>query len=664
MAEQGLGFPTERELIVIASAESHLRATAATTFSAAADFDTAPMEEVLESAGATMQPLFGMSEARMFDRSFALASEMGEEIADLSTYYRVRADDEQLDGLAASLHQIDIVQTAYVKPGAEPPIRLDEEVAETEAEPPMPTPDFTARQGYLDAAPGGIDARYAWTVPGGRGTNVGIIDIEGAWRFTHENLTQNQGGVIGGVQSQALGWRNHGTAVVGEFGGDRNSFGVTGIASDANVRAISIFGGLGSAAAIRQAADALQPGDIILIELHRPGPRFDFEGRRDQRGYIAIEWWPDDYAAIRYAVSRGVIVVEAAGNGAEDLSDALYDARPEDFPISWTNPFNPANPSSNAVVVGAGAPPPGTHGRNHGPDRSRLGFSNYGARVDAQGWGREVTTTGGTGERQGDLQGGINEDEWYTDQFSGTSSASPIVVGALACVQGALRAQGRAPLTPIQAIQRLRATGSPQVDASGRPRSQRIGNRPNLRQLIQQPVQCQRYVSYLRRVLVLARRNRRLRECLCYYVCPRARRPRCGRRELRIVRRVHSILDQCPQYRAPVCRILGCTWPDQPDAPPHEEAVPGDTGMGFDDLDLDAAALELELAEVEAFEEEFDLEAEFGDVDEIEADLELAELEASVDEAELNVVTDAEEVPCDQGSVKVVTTVYFPKGRC
>ena len=72
-----------------------------------------------------------------------------------------------------------------------------------------------ANQLYLEAAPGGIDARYAWLCAGGRGRDVRIIDIEGAWRFTHEDLLQNQGGVIGGVQSVDLGWRNHGTAVVG-----------------------------------------------------------------------------------------------------------------------------------------------------------------------------------------------------------------------------------------------------------------------------------------------------------------------------------------------------------------------------------------------------------------------------------------------------------------
>ena len=174
-----------------------------------------------------------------------------------------------------------------------------------------------------------------------------------------------------------------------------------------------------------------------------------------------------------------MIVVEAAGNGAENLDDLLYNTRPAGFPASWTNPFNRANRDSGAIVVGAGAPPPGTHGRDHGPDRSRLDFSNWGALIDAQGWGREVTTTG-----YGDLQGGGNEDEWYTDRFSGTSSASPIVVGALGCAQGVLRARGRIPLSPARARALLRTTGSAQQDAPGRPATQRIGNRPNLRQML------------------------------------------------------------------------------------------------------------------------------------------------------------------------------------
>ena len=471
--------PSERELVVLIRPDAGLRASSAGVASAI-DADVSGLQELLAKAGATLVPLFGVQEDAMALMAASFAEVDPADLPALSSYYRVLAEDEKLDELASRLSERDEVEASFVKPPTYPAMWMAEAPPQNE-EPPAGTPDFTARQGYLNAAPGGIDARFAWTRPGGLGAGVRIIDVEGAWQFSHEDLLQNQGGVVGGTPTSDLSWRNHGTAVVGEFGGDRNGRGVTGICPDANVSAVSIFGqSMGSARAIRLAAERLRAGDILLIELHRAGPRFNFQGRLDQRGFIAVEWWPDDYDAIRYAILRGVIVVEAAGNGAENLDDAIYDARTAGFPATWSNPFRRrSGRDSGAIVVGAGAPPPGTHGRNHGPDRSRLDFSNYGALLDSQGWGREVTTTG-----YGDLQGGTFEDRWYTDTFSGTSSASPIVVGALGCVQGALRARNRPLLTPATARQLLRATGSPQLDAPGRPATQRIGNRPDLRRLL------------------------------------------------------------------------------------------------------------------------------------------------------------------------------------
>ncbi len=477
------GYATERELICVAKREAGLRATREGVTSIAG-MDMSPLANLLAEESISFQPLFGVSEERLQREAMSMAATAvpGAQIPDLSVYYLVQAPDERLDDIAAKLLKHPTVDGAYVKPRSElaqtgigvargaalndmAPLPLDA--------PPL-SPDFTPRQLYLDAAPAGIDARYAWTQSGGAGFDVRIIDCEWAWRFTHEDLTQNQGGAVVGTPNTELAFRNHGTAVLGEFSGDRNTFGITGICPDATVSGAAFSGP--TAATIRQAADRLRPGDIILLEIHRPGPHATGVG---QQGYIAIEWWPDDFDAIRYAVSKGVLVVEAAGNGAENLDDPIYNTRPAGFPSTWTNPFNRANRDSGAIVVGAGAPPPGTHGRDWGPDRSRLDFSNYGALIDAQGWGREVTSTG-----YGDLQGGASEDLWYTDQFSGTSSASPIVVGALGCVQGFLRARGRIPLTPARARDLLRTTGSPQQDAPGRPSTQRIGNRPNVRQLI------------------------------------------------------------------------------------------------------------------------------------------------------------------------------------
>lgn len=491
------GIPLKRELIVVAKRDLGLRATREGVASVTGA-DVSPLSDLLASEGVTLEPLFGVSEERLQVKTASLAAETGAEVPDLSVYYHVEAPDERLDALARRLQQTDGIEAAYVKPPAEPAeFRLNDMAPQAE-EPPVVTPDFTARQGYLDPAVTGIDARYAWTVSGGGGAGVNIIDIEWGWNFTHEDLIQNQGGCVSGTNSSN---NNHGTAVLGEFSGDRNTFGITGISPDAFVSTVSLVTNT-TAQAIRIAADRLRTGDIMLLEVHRAGPRAS--SGSGQFGYIAIEWWPDDFDAIRYAVSKGVIVVEAGGNGGQNLDDPVYNTRPAGFPASWSNPFNPANPSSGAVVVGAGMPPAGTHGRNAHPgtgdvyaDRGRCYFSNYGARVDAQGWGWEVTSTG-----YGDLQGGSNPNQWYTNQFSGTSSASPILVGTLASVQGVLRAHGRTPLSPASAIQLLRATGSPQQDAPGftfipnmagsgypqnhppRPRTQRIGNRPDLRQMI------------------------------------------------------------------------------------------------------------------------------------------------------------------------------------
>ncbi|KAI9892930.1 MAG: hypothetical protein M1814_000814 [Vezdaea aestivalis] len=460
--------------------------------------EATPIQDILNNYNASLNLLFGHDEQRLRTQQVsatATASTLGlanvvANSPDLSAFYNVQAPVDKLEELATSLNALSQVEAAYVKPAGSPPILLEAipSLPPSSSGPPAATPNYISRQGYLGAAPAGIEAiTFAHDRVGGQGERVRVIDCEWGWRFTHEDLSENQGGVLAGTQSTDVDFVNHGTAVAGEISGDRNDYGVTGIVPRA-IFSASSFVGQSSSTAIKFAADKLGPGDVLLLEIHRAGPNSPNPlPPNSQQGFIAIEWWYDDFAAIRYAVSKGVIVVEAAGNGYQNLDDPIYNTVPAGSPAGFKNPFNPANPSSGAILVGAGAPPPGTSGGDWGPDRSRLDFSNYGARVDAQGWGRGVVTTG-----YGDLQTAASQDLWYTQRFSGTSSASPIVTGALAAVSGILKDFGRPPLTPEQAKKLLRSTGSPQQDGPNGPASQRIGNRPNLKELIPAALQLPR----------------------------------------------------------------------------------------------------------------------------------------------------------------------------
>jgi hypothetical protein len=92
-----------------------------------------------------------------------------------------------------------------------------------------------------------------------------------------------------------------------------------------------------------------------------------------------------------------------------------------------------------------------------------------------------VTTLG-----YGDAQGGVNEKTWYTHRFAGTSSASPIVTGAAACLQGYAKVRLGAVLTPARVRDILVDTGTPQADDAPRaPLGQKIGPQPNIQRALQ-----------------------------------------------------------------------------------------------------------------------------------------------------------------------------------
>lgn len=492
--------PQATESLASPSADASSAADVSSTIEVAAETDSPSLQNILDRHDASLRLMFGATTERVQNDQahFSVMAAMSgtsqedsqapkaDDLPDLSLFHQVDAHPEKLEQLQSELLAHDDVDAAYITPPVLPP-RVSVPVP-TKAKPPSTTPNFITNQIYLNAAPAGIDAIYASTefeLKGGLGDGVSVIDCEHGWHFTHEDLRVNKGGIVVGTGSNDEKHTSHGTGVAGIISGDKNAFGVTGIAPNATFSGASWAAKAGrsypnTATIINDACAKLAPGDILLLEGQLDGDLWK-EASESDVGLIPMEWWPHNLAAIQKAVAKGIIVVEAAGNGYQNLDDPMYElnrGENRDFGTSWKNPFNPKNPSSGAIMVGAGNPPPGTHGRDHGPDRSICDYSNYGSRVDCQGWGMEVTTTGG-----GDLQGGTS-DIMYTDTFNGTSSASPVVVGALAVLQGILKAYKKPLLTPGRAVKLLRDTGSPQEDDPNRPKTRRIGNRPDLRKLI------------------------------------------------------------------------------------------------------------------------------------------------------------------------------------
>ncbi|MCB2206304.1 HYR domain-containing protein [bacterium] len=383
---------------------------------------------------------------------------LGKEIADMNSYYILsRPEGNAPEEWVNMLNDLPDVELAEYM----------------ELPPPMPLPpDYESFQNYLEAATDGIDANsYAWSVPGGTGANVRICDFEYSWNLNHDDLPSATTLIPAGrTASDPFNAEQHGSAVLGIISSLANGWGTTGSAHAAQifVAPVEWDNGYNLAAAIMSAISSLSAGDVILIEQQTWGPNWPGQGNT-QFGLVPSEWDKPVYDAIVSAVGNGIHVIEAAGNGSQDLDGSEY---------SMNNgghyPFD-GSINSGAIIVGAGAAPSGST-----TDRSRLSFSNYGSRVNLQGFGESVMTTGygGTYSAEG-------KNRWYTSGFSGTSSATAIVAGAVALVESIQEElHGGTPVTPAAMRSLLMSTGSPQQSGLN-PASQNIGPRPSIRAAIQ-----------------------------------------------------------------------------------------------------------------------------------------------------------------------------------
>jgi hypothetical protein len=346
---------------------------------------------------------------------------------------------------------------------------------ETISEVPIPfnaiAPDYQVDEYYIGSTPSGIEAESFWTTYNNRGTGIKVCDIEYGFNSTHVDLPTVT--IVGPPPQDpfAGGGIDHGTGVLGEIASLNNGVGTTGIASDCQVFFSGAFtdSTYDLASAITYAISVLSPGDVILLEQQIAGPHYSGVG---QFGLVPVEWYEPYYNAIQLAVGQNIIVVEAAGNGEQNLDDGDYNnGNGGHFPFLSGN-------ESGAIIVGAGAVSTTLGGSDVA--RSKLWFSNYGYAVDVQGNGESVVTTG-----YGDLFNTDGVNSFYTSGFGGTSSASPIVTGAVVLLQSLYKDTTGSILTPPEMLTLLQNTGKPQ-QAGLYDLSYQIGPLPNVMQAFYQ----------------------------------------------------------------------------------------------------------------------------------------------------------------------------------
>ncbi|PRZ12242.1 subtilisin family serine protease [Laceyella sediminis] len=359
---------------------------------------------------------------------------------DLMQYYAVTVpkgmDAEQL---AKQYERSSLVELAYVEG--------------TPVQPPAVTPQDDPRsgnQGYLKPAPEGIDAHFAWTKAGGDGSGITFVDLEQGWELNHEDLAAKRIQLISGVNKA---YHSHGTAVLGEVVAVDNTLGDIGITPNATAKVVSQWrtqSTYSTADAILSAVNTMKPGDVLLLEAQTTAPGYNT--------YLPVEVEPAVFDAIRTGTDRGITIVEAAGNGANDL-DAYKDSQGKYV----LNRNSPDFRDSGAIMVGAAS---------SGTVHKRLSFSNYGSRIDCYGWGENIDTT----------YGNLGETNRYTTSFNGTSGASPIVAGAAVAVQGAAYAKYQSYYSPatLRSILSNPQFGTP----SANPSTDKIGVMPDLRKIL------------------------------------------------------------------------------------------------------------------------------------------------------------------------------------
>ena len=367
------------------------------------------------------------------------------------SYFKIEYDDpSQLSAIAKEMQQWKEVEQAVVYiPAPDPFVNASNDPR-------------AVNQTYLDVAPGGIDARYAWNFVGGDGQGQRLVDLERGWTFDHEDLTAHGISLLHGTIRD--GSRAHGTAVLGEISAVDNTVGCVGITPNlASVRTTSYFGSTIPDAILAAIASMLF-GDVLLLEVQVFVP-----GLTNMWG--PAEVLDDAFEAIRLATALGIIVVEAGGNGTLNPVTGGSEAPP--FAMnSYVAPsgnaiLNPGGPGfrdSGAIIVSAA-----TSAAPH----TRMAWAPHGQRIDNYAWGENINTLSSNDSAATTL---------YQNGFNGTSGASPIITGAALAINGIAEASLGFRFGPRQMRALLRNPGT--GTAPSLAEATQISVMPNLRQII------------------------------------------------------------------------------------------------------------------------------------------------------------------------------------
>lgn len=277
------------------------------------------------------------------------------------------------------------------------------------------TPDYVAGQTYHDPAPLGTDLDYAQLIFG-----ADVVDGENIYNWTgiferglqttHEDVELADVGTTGTPDAD----NNHGTAVMGILGAcDDNGVGMLGYLADMRMRLYQRNSGdYASTADVYDLANSqLIAGEVTNSSwgyFSDPMPAGQTcPDNPGQNGTVPCEYDPGVKAAIQAGVAAGIHYFICAHNGCTDLDDVIFGDT-----FDWST-------DTGSIIVGA------CESAVSGNGHDAISWTSYGSRLTSFSWGENIYSTG-----YGTLwSGGGSRDEWYYDDFGGTSGATPIVAG-------------------------------------------------------------------------------------------------------------------------------------------------------------------------------------------------------------------------------------------